>query len=145
MSSVQTLNRIKQHLVKLKFASALEILDQTVEQLESNKIAPLEALESILNHEQSIRETRRIRTQLRTSRLIQHKTLDTFDFTFQPSLDKQRLMTLAELGFIERHQTVHLLGPPGVGKTHLATALGILAVKSGTGVTSPHLLILSLL
>lgn len=134
MSSVQTLNRIKQHLVKLKFASALEILDQTVEQLESNQIAPLEALESILNHEQGIRETRRIRTQLRTSRLIQHKTLDTFDFSFQPSLDKQRVMTLAQLGFIERHQTVHLLGPPGVGKTHLATALGILAVKGGTGV-----------
>lgn len=134
MSSVQTLNRIRQHLVKLKFASALEILDQTVEQLESNKIAPLEALECILNQEQSVRETRRVRTQLRTSRLTQHKTLDTFDFSFQPSLDKQRVMTLAELGFIERHQTVHLLGPPGVGKTHLATALGILAVKSGTGV-----------
>jgi len=134
MSSVQTLNRIKQHLVKLKFASALEILDQTVEQLESNQIAPLEALESILNHEQGVRESRRVRTQLRTSRLIQHKTLDTFDFSFQPSLDKQRVMTLAQLGFIERHQTVHLLGPPGVGKTHLATALGILAVKSGTGV-----------
>lgn len=134
MSSVQALNRIKQHLVQLKFSSALEILDQTVEQLESDQIAPLEALEIILSHEQGIRETRRVRTQLRTSRLIQHKTLDTFDFSFQPSLDKQRVMTLAELAFIARHQTVHLLGPPGVGKTHLATALGILAVKSGTGV-----------
>lgn len=43
-------------------------------------------------------------------------------------------MTLAELSFIDRHQTIHLLGPPGVGKTHLATALGVLAVKSGMGV-----------
>jgi len=130
MSSAQTLNRIKEHLVKLKFASALEILDETVEQLESNDIAPLEALEMILSHEQGHRETRRIRTQLRTSRLLQHKTLDTFDFSFQPSLEKSRVMTLAELGFVERHQTIHMLGPPGVGKTHLATALGILAVKA---------------
>lgn len=134
MSSVQTLNRIKQHLVRLKFVSALEVLDQTVEKLESNEIAPLEALEQILDQEQGFRETRRVRTQLRTSRLLQHKTLDTFDFSFQPTLDKQRVMTLSQLGFIERNQTIHVLGPPGVGKTHLATALGILAVKAGHGV-----------
>jgi len=134
MSSVQSLERIKQHLVQLKFAAALEVLDQAVAQLESNEITPLEALEHILSHEQGVRETRRVRTQLRTSRLLQHKTLDTFDFAFQPTLDKQRVMTLAELGFIERNQTIHILGPPGVGKTHLATALGILAVKAGHGV-----------
>jgi len=134
MSSIQTLHKIKHHLVALKFASALEVLDQTVARLESNEISPLEALENILNHEQGVRETRRVKTQLRTSRLIQHKTLDTFDFSFQPSLDKQRVMTLAELSFIERHQAIHLLGPPGVGKTHLAIALGILAVKAGHGV-----------
>ena len=134
MSSVQTLNRIKQHLVRLKFVSALEVLDQTVEKLESNEIAPLEALEQILDQEQGFRETRRVRTQLRTSRLLQHKTLDTFDFSFQPTLDKQRVMTLSQLGFIERNQTIHVLGPPGVGKTHLAIALGILAVKAGHGV-----------
>jgi len=134
MSSVQTLNQIKQHLVALKFSSALEVLDETVARLENNEISPLEALEGILNHEQGVRETRRVKTQLRTSRLIQHKTLDTFDFSFQPTLDKQRVITLAELGFIERHQTIHLLGPPGVGKTHLATALGILAVKAAHGV-----------
>lgn len=134
MSSIQTLNKIKQHLVTLKFACALEILDQTVARLENDEISPLEALESILDHEQGVRETRRVKTQLRTSRLLQHKTLDTFDFAFQPSLDKQRVMTLAELGFVERHQAIHLLGPPGVGKTHLATALGILAVRAGHGV-----------
>ena len=134
MSSVQSLERIKQHLVQLKFAAALEVLDQAVEQLESNEITPLEVLEHILSHEQGVRETRLVRTQLRTSRLLQHKTLDTFDFAFQPTLDKQRVMTLAELGFIERNQTIHVLGPPVVGKTHLATALGILAVKAGHGV-----------
>jgi len=134
MSAPHTLERIKEHLVKLKFASALEVLDETVQRLEKNEISALEALDELLEQEQGFRETRRVRTQLRTSRLLQHKTLDTFDFAFQPSLDRQRVMSLAELGFIERHQSVHLLGPPGVGKTHLATALGILAVKAGHAV-----------
>jgi len=134
MSSLQTLNAIKQHLVSLKFSAALEVLDQAVAQLENDEISPLEALESILSHEQNVRETRRVKTQLRTSRLLQHKTLDTFDFAFQPTIDKQRVMTLAELGFIARQQAIHLLGPPGVGKTHLAIALGILAVKAGHAV-----------
>jgi len=113
MSAPHTLERIKEHLVKLKFASALEVLDETVQRLEKNEISALEALDELLEQEQGFRETRRVRTQLRTSRLLQHKTLDTFDFAFQPSLDR---------------------GPPGVGKTHLATALGILAVKAGHAV-----------
>lgn len=133
MISIQTQNKIKQHLVTLKFASALEILDQTVAQLE-NEISPLEAVERILNYEQGVRETRRVKTLLRTSRLLQHKTLDTFDFSFQPSLNKQRVVTLAELSFVERYQAIHLLGPPGVSKTYLAIALGILSVKAGQGV-----------
>lgn len=134
MSTPHTLESIKSHLVKLKFASALEVLDQIVERLEKSEINGLEALNELLEQEYGFRETRRVRTQLRTSRLLQHKTLDTFDFAFQPSLDRQRVMTLAELGFIDRHQNVHLLGPPGVGKTHLATAFGITAVKAGHAV-----------
>ena len=134
MSASHTLESIKTHLVKLKLVSALEVLDQIVERLEKSEINGLEALNELLEHEYGFRETRRVRTQLRTSRLLQHKTLDTFDFAFQPSLDRQRVMTLAELGFIDRHQNVHLLGPPGVGKTHLATAFGIMAVKAGHAV-----------
>lgn len=130
MSSTDTINRLKSHLVDLKFASALEILDETIERLERDEISAVEALEQLLDQEHCTRESRRITSQLRTSRLLQHKTLDTFDFGFQPTLDRQRVMALAELSFIERHQSVHLLGPPGVGKTHLATALGILAVKA---------------
>lgn len=130
MSAVQTIEKIKTHLVDLKFASALEVLDETIEQVERDELSAIEALERLLNQEFCSRETRRIRSQLRTSRLIQNKTLDTFDFTFQPTLDRQRVMALAELAFIERNQSVHLLGPPGVGKTHLACALGILAVKA---------------
>lgn len=75
------------------------------------------------------RETRRIRAQLMTARLMTLKTLESFDVSFQPSLDRNRILTLAQLSFIDRCQTVHLLGPPGVGKSHLAIALGVAAVR----------------
>ncbi|WP_063297179.1 IS21-like element helper ATPase IstB, partial [Pseudovibrio sp. Ad37] len=54
-----------------------------------------------------------------------------FDFTFQPSLDRERIMALAELEFISRNEVLHFLGPPGTGKSHMATALGVAAVKAG--------------
>ena len=62
------------------------------------------------------------------------KTLAGFDFVFQPSLDKNRILALAELKFIDHAEVVHLLGPPGTGKSHLATALAVEAVKAGRSV-----------
>ena len=56
---------------------------------------------------------------LNTSGLNPPKTLESFDFAFQPSLDRERILTLAGLDFIERAEVVHLLGPPGTGKSHL--------------------------
>ena len=81
-----------------------------------------------------MRENRRVSTALKMSRLTTIKTLAGFDFSFQPSLDRHRIMALAELNFIERAEVVHLLGPPGTGKSHLATALAVEAVKAGRGV-----------
>ena len=62
------------------------------------------------------------------------KTLAGFDFAFQPSLDKNRILALAELQFIDRAEVVHLIGPPGTGKSHLSLALGVEAVKAGRSV-----------
>ena len=62
------------------------------------------------------------------------KTLAGFDFSFQPSLDRNRVMALAGLDFINRAEVVHLLGPPGTGKSHLATALAVEAVRAGRSV-----------
>lgn len=130
MNAVNTLQRVKQHLVDLKMASALEALAGILERIARNELATLEALEVLLTEENTLRESRRIRAQLMTSRLTQIKTLESFDFSFQPTLDRNRILTLAELSFIDRQQTVHLLGPPGVGKSHLAIALGVAAVKA---------------
>ena len=68
------------------------------------------------------------------ARLSTIKTLAAYEFSFQPSLDRQQILALAELDFVERHQALHLLGPPGTGKTHLAIALGVEAVKAGHSV-----------
>ena len=103
---------------------ALEVLDATLRRIEQGQIDGIEALDQLLVEELTVRENRRIKTALTLARLTTVKTLAGFDFTFQPSLDRQRILALAELTFIDRAEVVHLLGPPGTGKTHLASALG---------------------
>jgi DNA replication protein DnaC len=128
------LDQVRRHLVGLKMPRALETLDAVLRQLEHGELSFLEGMERLLGDELTMRETRRIKIALRTARLTTIKTLSSFDFTFQPSLDRNRILALAELAFIERKEIVHFLGPPGTGKTHLATALGVEAVKAGRSV-----------
>jgi DNA replication protein DnaC len=115
-------------------ARSLEALDDLVRRLEQGELSALEAIHDLLAEEFETRESRRIKMGLMTARLTRLKTLQDYDFTFQPSLERDRVMTLAQLDFIERKEVVHLLGPPGTGKTHLATALGIEAVKAAKSV-----------
>ena len=79
--------------------------------IEQGEIDAIGALDQILIEELSIRENRRIKTALLLARLTAIKTLAGFDFAFQPSLDKNRILALAELTFIDRAEVVHLLGP----------------------------------
>lgn len=128
------IDRIRHDLVGLKMPRALEALDHVVRRLEHGELSALEAIDIVLSEELTLRENSRIKTALRMGRLATIKTLAGFDFSFQPSLDKDRIFTLAQLGFIERCEAVHFLGPPGTGKSHLATALGVEAVKAGKSV-----------
>ncbi len=132
MTAITT--RIRNNLVGLRMPRALEVLDHTLRRLETGEITALEALDDVLNEEFTLREGRRVNMALMTARLTPIKTLESFDFTFQPSLDRNRIMALAELEFINRSEVVHLLGPPGTGKSHLAVALGITTVKAGKSV-----------
>ena len=128
------LERIKTALVGLKMPRALEIVDDIVGLIERGELSALEAIDTLLAEELALRENRRVRMALTMARLTPIKTLAGFDFTFQPSLDRERILALAELGFVSRCEAVHLLGPPGTGKSHLATALGVEAVKAGRSV-----------
>ncbi len=128
------IERVKRTLVSLKMPRALEVLDATLRGVERGETTALEAIDRLLADELAWRETRRIRTALVIARLASVKTLAGFDFAFQPSLDRSRIFALAELGFIDRSEVIHFLGPPGTGKSHLAVALGIEAVKAGRSV-----------
>lgn len=128
------LDNIRTSLVGLKMPRALEALDHTVQRLEKGEIGALEAIDDLLGEEFTLREGRRIGMALMTAKLTPPKTLESFDFTFQPSLDRDRIMALAQLDFITRTEVVHFLGPPGTGKSHLASALGVAAVKAGKSV-----------
>ena len=113
---------------------ALETLDHLVQQIERGQLGSLEAIEALLAEELTIREGRRIKAALQMARLTPVKTLASFDFAFQPSLDRNRILALAGLDFIDRHEVVHLIGQSGTGKSHLAIALGVEAVRAGRSV-----------
>ncbi|MBQ0933668.1 IS21-like element helper ATPase IstB [Ideonella alba] len=129
-----TTDRIRRHLVGLKMPRALEALQTTLARIEQGEVTALEAIEALLGEEYSTRESRRIKMALQTARLSTVKTISGYDFSFQPSLDRNRVLALADLDFVERRQCVHFLGPPGTGKSHLAIALGFEAVKAGKSV-----------
>jgi DNA replication protein DnaC len=141
LSAPSHVERIKTTLVGLRMPRALEIVDVIVRQLERGETTALEAIDSLLMEELTLRETRRVKTALvmpslacSVARLSTLKTLSGFDFSFQPSLDRGRIMALAELKFIDRSEAVHFVGPPGTGKSHLGVALGVEAVKAGRSV-----------
>ncbi|WP_305728071.1 ATP-binding protein [Bradyrhizobium sp. WSM1743] len=106
------IDSVKKILVALKMPRALEILDTALRRIEQGEVTWIEALDQLLVDELTLRDNRRVSTALRMSRLTTVKTRAGFDFAFQPSLDRNRILALAELKFIDRAEAVHLLGPP---------------------------------
>jgi DNA replication protein DnaC len=82
------------------------MLDHLVQQIERGQVGTIEAIETLLAEELTIRESRRIKAALQMARLGTIKTLSGFDFAFQPSLDRNRILALAQLDFIDRHEVV---------------------------------------
>ncbi len=109
--SQTTSERVRRLLVGLKMPRALEALDDIVRRLETGELSGLEAVQTLLAEEFETRETRRIKMSLMTARLTRIKTVADYDFAFQPSLERERVLALTGLDFIERKETVHFLGP----------------------------------
>lgn len=93
----EILDRIRSSLISLRMPRALEALDQTMRKIERGEITAIEAIDSLLAEEHVTREGRRVTVALKTARLMPIKTLDGFDFSFQPSLDRGHILTLAQL------------------------------------------------
>lgn len=123
--------QIRAMLADLKLPGALEASDAILAEADSGTITASEAIEKLLGAQITLRNNRRLQTAMRSSRLPAVKRLEEFDFSFQPSIKREQIQSLAELGFLERKENVVLLGPPGVGKTHLAISLAIAAAQYG--------------
>jgi DNA replication protein DnaC len=118
-------------LEKMKMGSLVSQLDVVCEQASKRDLGYREFLTEALQIEWRGRHQRAVESRLQLARFPWMKTLEQFDFSFQPSLDRKVVRELAGLGFVDRAENVIILGPPGVGKTHLAIALGVKAVEAG--------------
>jgi DNA replication protein DnaC len=110
---------------------ALEALDDILRRCDSGELVAGEAMDQLLGAHIQLRNARRLQTAMRSARLPAVKTLTDFDFSFQPSIKREQIEHLHTLGFLERKENVVLLGPPGVGKTHLALSLAVAAAEHG--------------
>ena len=124
-------DRLRVMLADLKRPGALEAVDGVLATVDSGAVTAGDAIAQVLGAQIALRTNRRLQAAMRSARLPAVKTLAQFDFTFQPSLTREQIESLHELGFLDRRENVILLGPPGVGKTHLAISLAIAAAEAG--------------
>ena len=124
-------DRLQENLGRLKLTRAAEILDSIVEKAEAAKSSYLAFLDHLLEEEVAAKDKRRIQTAMKTAGLPVAKSIEEYDFSFHPKLNKKQVMSLFDLDFIRQQENVFFLGPPGVGKTHLAISLAIKACYHG--------------
>lgn len=136
MAESLILERVESNLTRLRLSRSIEVLGELLQTAQTQSKSYLAFLDELLEEEVSRKEQRRVETTLHISGLPFIKSVDEFDFAFHPTLDRQLVMSLFDLTFIRNHQNVIFLGPPGIGKTHLAVALAVKACQAGLSIYS---------
>ena len=123
--------RLYTYLKRLKLRKTRELLEAGQEEVLSGFSDPLELIFDIAEREVSAREETRKQRRFKKAGFPSIKTIADFDFGAQQTVDEPKIRTLSRLDFMNKSENVVFLGPPGVGKTHLAIALGVSAIEGG--------------
>ncbi|MNK97449.1 transposase/IS protein [compost metagenome] len=123
--------RVADHLKRLRLGYVAERLDALLSEAARQDMTYLQFLDGLLNEEVAAKQRKRVGMHITIAHFPVVKTLDDFDFRFQPSLDQRLVKELATGRFIANAENVLLFGPPGVGKTHLAIGLGRACIEAG--------------
>jgi DNA replication protein DnaC len=125
------LERLHDHLHRLRLFKSRERLEALLQEATAKELAYADFLDVVLTEEVTAKTSKNVAMRTNLARFPFVKSLDSFDFTYQPSIDRKQLQTLSTCHFLEHGENVLLLGPPGVGKTHLAVGLGLKAIEHG--------------
>jgi DNA replication protein DnaC len=123
--------RLMDLMLRLRLFKSRERLEALLQDATARELSYADFLDSVLGEEVASKRDKNVAMRTSLARFPFVKSLDAFDFSYQPSLDKKQVQTLASCHFIEHGENLLILGPPGVGKTHLAVGLGLKAIEHG--------------